>query len=78
MQIEVLDTWDSPRGGRYPGRWRLTVPSLELAATIVPVLADQELSTAVRYWEGAVDIDASRGGKAIRGRGYVELTGYAD
>ena len=78
VQIEVLDTWDSPRGGRYPGRWKISVPDLELEATIVPVLVDQELSTAVRYWEGAVDINGTRSGEAIRGRGYVELTGYAE
>ena len=29
------------------------------------------------YWEGAFDIDGTRAGKPIRGRGYLELTGYA-
>jgi len=40
-----------------------------------PVLADQELDTSVRYWEGAVDV--ARDGTPV-GRGYVELTGYGD
>ncbi|HYH45776.1 MAG TPA: lipocalin family protein, partial [Thermoanaerobaculia bacterium] len=28
-----------------------------------------------RYWEGAVDVTSR--GTPLRGRGYVELTGYA-
>lgn len=75
--IEVLDRWRSPRGGEYPARWRLTVPKAQLELEVVPVLADQELAVAVRYWEGAVDVRGSRAGTAITGRGYVELTGYA-
>jgi predicted secreted hydrolase len=29
------------------------------------------------YWEGAVEIEGTRDGGAIKGRGYLELTGYA-
>jgi len=42
-----------------------------------PLLADQELDLAVRYWEGAVRVQGMRAGKAVGGNGYVELTGYA-
>ena len=42
-----------------------------------PVIANQELFTTVRYWEGAVDISGTRSGEMLFGRGYVELTGYA-
>ena len=42
------------------------------------VMANQELFTTVRYWEGAVDVSGQRDGKPISGRGYVELTGYAE
>jgi predicted secreted hydrolase len=38
----------------------------------------QELVTGVRYWEGAVDARGRRNGQAVAGRGYVELTGYAN
>ena len=42
-------------------------------------MAGQELATLVRYWEGAVDVEGHRGDdKRINGRGYAELTGYAD
>ncbi|MDH3281566.1 MAG: lipocalin family protein, partial [Gammaproteobacteria bacterium] len=34
--------------------------------------------TTVRYWEGAVDVAGDHDGAPIKGRGYVELTGYAD
>ena len=44
---------------------------------LTPALADQELFTTVRYWEGAVDVEGTRGAATIAGRGYVELTGYA-
>lgn len=77
VEIEVLDTWDSPEGGNYPSRWQLRVPRFGLDVTITPVIADQELFTTVRYWEGAVDVSGSRDGNSIAGRGYVELTGYA-
>jgi predicted secreted hydrolase len=77
VQISETDEWVSPRGGTYPGRWELKVPSLGLVLSVSPILPDQELVTTVRYWEGAVDVEGSRDGQSIRGRGYVELTGYA-
>jgi predicted secreted hydrolase len=76
-RIEVRDHWTSPRGGRYPSRWRVEVPSLGLELDVEPVLADQELDTQPRYWEGAVDVRGTRAGTAASGRGYVELVGYA-
>lgn len=78
VELEVLDTWDSPEGGAYPSRWRLTVPDQDLELEIVPVMANQELFTTVRYWEGAVDVTGTARGKPIAGVGYVELTGYAE
>ena len=73
----MLDTWDSPEGGAYPSLWKVRVPRVGLDLTVTPVIANQELFTTVRYWEGAVDVQGSRGGSSISGRGYVELTGYA-
>lgn len=77
VRVDVMERWPSPRGGTYPARWRLTVPAHDLALDIRPVLADQELMLSVRYWEGAVDVSGSERGRALRGVGYVELTGYA-
>ncbi|HEY5738957.1 MAG: carotenoid 1,2-hydratase [Gammaproteobacteria bacterium] len=78
IEIVVSDTWDSPEGGRYPSAWTLKLPQQGLSLEIRPVMADQELFTTVRYWEGAVDIEGERGGSPVEGRGYVELTGYAE
>ncbi len=78
VELDVTDTWDSPAGGRYPSAWTLAVPDMGLELRVTPVMADQELFTIVRYWEGAVDVAGSRFGEPVDGRGYVELTGYAE
>ena len=77
VRIQVLGYWTDAGGTRYPSRWRLMMPALGLDVTIHPILADQELVTSPRYWEGAVDVAGTRGGRALAGRGYVELVGYA-
>jgi predicted secreted hydrolase len=77
VQLEIQDYWTSPRGGRYPARWRVHVPSLNLDIDVKPALADQELNTSPRYWEGAVDVTGTRADRSVRGNGYVELVGYA-
>lgn len=77
VDIAELDRWQSPRGGSYPARWRLRLEQLGIDLELEPVLADQELGTVPRYWEGAVDVRGRRAGLAVTGRGYVELTGYA-
>lgn len=76
--VEETGSWRSPRGGRYPSGWRIRVPGLDLALDVDPQMRDQELDLAFRYWEGAVAVRGSRAGRALPGRGYVELTGYAD
>lgn len=77
VDVEVLDSWESPVGGVYPHRWRLDVPQRGLSLEISPVMANQELTTSVRYWEGAVDVVGLHDGRDVTGYGYVELTGYA-
>lgn len=76
LQLDVLDTWESPKGGVYPSRWRMRVPSEELDLNIEPFFNNQELDVAVRYWEGAVKVSGTAGNQPISGVGYVELTGY--
>jgi predicted secreted hydrolase len=78
VSIDVSDHWTSPRGGQYPSRWRVRVPSAGLDVEVRPVLADQELGTQPRYWEGAVDLRGGQSGRNITGRGYVELVGYGE
>jgi predicted secreted hydrolase len=79
VRIETLETWKSPESGaRYPSRWRLLVASERLELEVVPRVADQELRTAVRYWEGAVGVRGTSRGGPVEGDGYVELTGYGE
>jgi predicted secreted hydrolase len=78
VEVEVLDRWTSPRDGtRYPIRWRLRVPIAGLDLVVTPLLLDQELDVAVRYWEGAVRVEGQAEGRPVGGGGYVELVGYA-
>ena len=42
-----------------------------------PVSTQELVLNPIAYWEGLVDASGTRGEKAIRGSGYVELTGYA-
>lgn len=77
VTLRVTDRWDSPEGGTYPSAWTLELPGRNMTLRVTPVIADQELFTTVRYWEGAVDVTGERNGVPISGRGYVELTGYA-
>ena len=78
FRIEGSGEWRSPRSGaRYPARWRVQIPGEGLDLQVLPLLADQELDVSFRYWEGAVGIEGTRRGRPVRGRGYVELTGYA-
>lgn len=83
FQVEVLDRWKSPRsGGVYPMRWRLAIPGVAMDLTLVPAFPDQELDTArstrVIYWEGVVRAQGMAGGRGVTGKGYVEMTGYAE
>ncbi len=78
VRLKVLEYWSSPRGGRYPVRWRLRIPSLDVDLKVAPVMDNQELDLLVRYWEGAVDVAGVQAGKPVRGRGYLELAGYGD
>jgi predicted secreted hydrolase len=79
VRIEDLESWKSPESGvRYPSRWRLRLPHEGLELELFPRIADQELRTAVRYWEGAVGIRGTSRGERVEGEGYVELTGYGE
>ncbi len=83
IRLTPLDTWTSPASkATYPHRWQVSIPSLGLSLNLTPLLADQELrtsrSTQVTYWEGAVAVTGTERGQAIKGQGYVELTGYAE
>lgn len=79
--VEAIPTrwWTSPASGvRYPLGWRLRSQPLDFELEVDTPQPAQELSTTVRYWEGAVDARGRRGARAVSGEGYLELTGYGE
>lgn len=76
--LEPLSTWTSPETGiAYPLEWRIRIPGADIDITSTPPLEGCEMrteeSTGITYWEGPVELNGS-----VTGRGYMELTGYAD
>jgi predicted secreted hydrolase len=74
-------SWASPHSkARYPGDWKIDVPSLRLHLKERTALPDQELysrsAATPSYWEGAVTYSGDLASKPIGGVGYLEMTGY--
>jgi predicted secreted hydrolase len=71
--------WTSKEtGGDYPVEWKLRIPKLDLELDVSAAMEAQELVLRpISYWEGSVRASGTREGKAVRGRGYLEMTGYA-
>lgn len=69
-------TWN-----RYPIAWTIRVASLGLDVALTTRLDQQELKGASKvsptYWEGAIEVRGSKGGRPIEGVGYLEMTGYS-
>ncbi|MEZ5291864.1 MAG: lipocalin-like domain-containing protein [Vicinamibacterales bacterium] len=66
-------------GAGYPIAWTVAVPSQALTLSVGTPLPDQELRTlggGIAYWEGMVTVTGAAGGRAVSGRGYLEMTGY--
>jgi len=79
FQMTPTGLWKSKASGaQYPIAWRIALPAQQTEFTIHAAVEDQELRLgAITYWEGAIDANGLREGKPIKGRGYLELTGYA-
>jgi predicted secreted hydrolase len=72
VKLTPLHYWRSDDGARYPVGWRLQVPGQGLDLEVQAAFDEQLMAHSVRYWEGAVEVSGSVGG-----RGYLELSGYA-
>jgi predicted secreted hydrolase len=75
--------WKSTKTGTsYPIEWTIALQGRGTELRLVPLIDDQELvttrSTGIAYWEGAVQISGTWGGKPVKGKGYLELTGYSE
>lgn len=75
FELQPLRWWRADSGARYPVAWRLALPSAGLSLEVEALLDDQAMATAVRYWEGAVEVRDPGSGERL-GRGYLEMTGY--
>jgi len=78
VSFEPLRRWKSPTSqASYPVEWSVQTPAGRFKVSAL--LDDQELdsrnSTGAIYWEGVSDLFDERGVKV--GRGYLEMTGYA-
>jgi predicted secreted hydrolase len=76
------EAWrSSESGASYPTVWTIELPRYDVRLRAKAAIANQELrtpeSTGVTYWEGSVVIEGSSSDKEVRGRGYLEMTGYA-
>lgn len=75
------ETWRSKEtNSSYPIAWHISVPLLLIELEATTRLPSQELvsknAVSPTYWEGAVDYNGTSQGKPIKGRGYLEMTGY--
>ncbi|MDO9569991.1 MAG: carotenoid 1,2-hydratase [Hydrogenophaga sp.] len=78
VKFTPLRHWISPRTrARYPVEWRIQTPDAlyTVKAVIDPQELDSSASTGTVYWEGLSDLLDQQGQPV--GRGYLEMTGYA-
>ncbi|WP_076509302.1 carotenoid 1,2-hydratase [Pseudacidovorax sp. RU35E] len=78
VRFEPLRFWTSPLSrARYPVQCRVSTPAgrFEVRALLDDQELDSRASTGAIYWEGLSDLRDSAGQRV--GRGYLEMTGYA-
>jgi len=80
FSLEPGDLWRSPKSGAtYPVSWRIDLSEYGLRLNVAAAFTDQELrdndTTGITYWEGSIAAEDLEDRK-IRGRGYLEMTGY--
>lgn len=74
IELSPLSWWRAPNGVKYPVSWRIQLKPLQREWIVNAVLRDQLMAVSIPYWEGAVVVLDSTGGKEL-GRGYLEMTG---
>jgi predicted secreted hydrolase len=65
-------------GAEYPLEWKISIPSQKLTLTATTPLREQEMAGkgGPSYWEGAIRATGAVGTAAVKGSGYLEMTGY--
>ena len=76
------ETWHSVASDAdYPIAWTISIPCLEIELAMSTPLANQEMPAvpgggSPSYWEGASRFRGTRRGRAVEGKGYLEMLGY--
>jgi geranylgeranyl pyrophosphate synthase len=77
--LEPTAHWTSVRTfATYPVTWRLRIPGCGIDLTIEAAAPGQEVMTLLTppaFWEGRVRVTGISQGRAVQGKGYVELSG---
>lgn len=77
VMLDVLEYWQSPHSGsRYPKRWTLEIPELEINLELGTLFEDQEMRVSVQYFEGNLGVSGQMRGEEVSGTGFIEMTGY--
>jgi len=77
FEFEEIERWRDRLGVDWPVAWRVRLPGEGLEFEVRPAFDAQRWYATVGYWEGAVDVIDPVDGRML-GRGYLELSGYAD
>jgi predicted secreted hydrolase len=76
LKIKELGYWTSPKTKtRYPVKWLLEFDKARLI--VASSNNNQEIKSLGTYlWEGSCEVNGSYKGRKIKGKGFMELTGY--
>ncbi|MEM1080863.1 MAG: lipocalin-like domain-containing protein [Pseudomonadota bacterium] len=75
FDLQPTRIWTDDQGVDWPVDWALSVNDPALKLEVRAVFDRQRWDRSVRYWEGMVDVYQAND---RIGRGYLELSGYAD
>jgi predicted secreted hydrolase len=72
------DVWESKdTKAKYPTSWTIEIPEEDIRLEVSSAMSDQEMIFGdINYWEGPTTVNATMGGKKIKGTGFMELVGY--
>jgi predicted secreted hydrolase len=77
VKLDILEYWQSPHSGsRYPKRWTLEIPELDINLALGTLFEDQEMRVSVQYFEGNLGVSGQMRGEEVSGTGFIEMTGY--
>lgn len=77
-RLTTKDRWTSEHSGAaYPIRWEIEIRQMGLTLSGSALMPNQESPLSTTYWEGVVAFEGHYLDTPIKGRGYVEMTGYA-